>query len=46
MNAFDAASFGVFLHGLAGDTASEKKGKHSVMATDIVKALPEVIYHL
>jgi len=38
----DAASFGVFIHGLAGDIAREKMGTHSIMASDIIDALKDV----
>ena len=35
----DAASLGVWLHGLAGKKAEEKLGAHSVLASDIANAL-------
>lgn len=38
----DAASFGVYIHGLAGDYAREKMGTHSIMASDIIDALKDV----
>ena len=38
---FDAAVLGVYIHGLAGDIAAEKVGQVSLMATDIVEALPD-----
>ncbi len=31
----------VHLHGLAGDVARESMGEHSLVATDLLKALPE-----
>jgi ADP-dependent NAD(P)H-hydrate dehydratase / NAD(P)H-hydrate epimerase len=31
----------VYLHGLAGDVAAEKMGQHSLVATDLLTALPE-----
>ena len=37
--AFEAASKGVFLHGLAGDEAALKKGKHSMIASDLIENL-------
>ena len=37
--AFDAASKGVFLHGLAGDEAALKKGKHGMIASDLIENL-------
>jgi len=33
----------VYLHGLAGDVASETMGEQSLVATDLIKALPEAI---
>jgi NAD(P)H-hydrate epimerase len=39
MSAFDAAVTGVFLHGKAGDLATESAGQVSVIATDILKNL-------
>ena len=38
---FDATVLGVYIHGLAGDIAAEKLGQVSMMATDIIDALPE-----
>jgi ADP-dependent NAD(P)H-hydrate dehydratase / NAD(P)H-hydrate epimerase len=38
---FDAVIAAVHLHGLAGDVARESIGEHSLVATDLVKALPE-----
>lgn len=35
-----AATLGVYLHGLAGDLASEKRTVYSLMASDIIAALP------
>ena len=37
-----AATLGVYIHGLAGDIASEKLTQYSLMASDIINALPEV----
>ena len=37
-----AASYGVFIHGLAGDAAKNKLGTHAMMASDIIEALHEV----
>lgn len=37
----DACLVGTYLHGLAGDIAAEKFGKESLMASDIIDALPE-----
>ncbi len=40
MSNFDAAVCGVYLHGLAGDIAAEELGQVSLIATDIIDALP------
>jgi ADP-dependent NAD(P)H-hydrate dehydratase / NAD(P)H-hydrate epimerase len=37
----EAVTSAVFLHGLAGDVARESMGEHSLIATDLLKALPE-----
>jgi NAD(P)H-hydrate epimerase len=37
----EAALFGVYLHGLAGDFAAKVKGEYSLIAGDIVDFLPE-----
>jgi hydroxyethylthiazole kinase-like uncharacterized protein yjeF len=38
---FEAVLAVVYLHGLAGDVAGESTGEHSLVATDLIKALPE-----
>ena len=38
---FDAVIAAVYLHGLAGDIARESIGEQCLIATDLVKALPE-----
>lgn len=43
MSAFEAAALGVYLHGLAGDHAMREKGVYSLMASDIIEALPCVV---
>lgn len=40
---FEAAAAGVYLHGLSGDDAREKKGAYSVLASDILDAIGNVI---
>ena len=40
--AMDAAKAGVFLHGRAGDVAAARRGKTSMLATDLIDALGEV----
>ncbi len=37
----EAVIAAVHLHGLAGDVARESMGEHSMVATDLLKALPE-----
>ena len=37
----DAAPMGVYLHGLAGDAAAKKLGRHSMMARDIVDGITD-----
>ena len=39
--AFKSVMAAVYLHGLAGDIACEHLGEHSLVATDLIKALPE-----
>jgi NAD(P)H-hydrate epimerase len=41
LNNFDATVLGVYIHGLAGDIAAKKIGQVSLMATDIIEALPK-----
>jgi NAD(P)H-hydrate epimerase len=41
MSPYDAACLGVYLHGKAGDLAARKVGQVSLMATDLLAALPE-----
>lgn len=43
MDRFDAASFGVFVHGLCGDEAREKLGAHSVLAGDLIEMVSAVL---
>jgi NAD(P)H-hydrate epimerase len=40
-HALDAAALAVYLHGLAGDLASESVGENSLVATDLVRFLPQ-----
>lgn len=42
MNAYEAASVGVYLHGMAGDAAASRLGEYACMAGDIVEALAEL----
>jgi NAD(P)H-hydrate epimerase len=41
LSSFDAAVLAVYIHGLAGDIASEKIGQISLISTDIIDALGE-----
>jgi NAD(P)H-hydrate epimerase len=41
LSPFDAACLGARLHGKAGDVAARKLGQTSLMATDLLNALPE-----
>ena len=41
LNSFDATVLGVYVHGLAGDIAAARLGQVSLIATDIIDALPE-----
>lgn len=39
----DAAIYGVYIHGLAGDYAAEKKGQYALIASDIIDNLPDAL---
>jgi NAD(P)H-hydrate epimerase len=43
LNAFDAAKYAVYLHGLAGDLAAKEKTEISLIASDIIDKIPEAI---
>jgi NAD(P)H-hydrate epimerase len=40
-HALEASALAVYLHGLAGDIASESVGESSMVATDLVRFLPQ-----
>ena len=42
----EACRMGVYIHGLAGDIAAERLGEDSVMASDIIDALPAAFMRL
>ena len=46
MSPFNAAQLAVYVHGLAGDIAAEKKGQISLIATDIIDSLPEAFMNM
>ncbi|MBF0521790.1 MAG: NAD(P)H-hydrate dehydratase [Candidatus Omnitrophica bacterium] len=43
LSAFDAAKFGSYIHGKAGDLAAKKRGKISLIPTDILDLIPEAL---
>ena len=43
MPLFEAATLGVYIHGLAGDAAADELGEYSVMASDIIEHISTVI---
>lgn len=42
----EAAMLGVYMHGLAGDLAAKDKGEYSLIASDIIEALPAAFREL
>lgn len=43
LTGYEAACIGVYLHGLAGDSARDKKGDYSVLASDIIDGISDVL---
>ncbi|MEK6727297.1 MAG: NAD(P)H-hydrate dehydratase [Candidatus Omnitrophota bacterium] len=43
LDAFSAAKFAVYLHGLAGDLAAKEKTQTSLIASDIIDKIPKAI---
>lgn len=43
MQADEAAVLGVYLHGAAGNLAAGRYGRHSMMATDMIEQIPELL---
>jgi len=46
LSPFDAAKYGTFIHGFAGDIASKKTSQISLIASDIIKYLPAALRKL
>jgi NAD(P)H-hydrate epimerase len=46
LNPRDAAIAGTYVHGLAGDVAASKKGERSLIATDLIEAIPTLLRDL
>lgn len=46
LSSYQVVVTGVFLHGLAGDIAANEKGQESLLARDIIAALPTAIQQL
>ncbi|MDP3261197.1 MAG: NAD(P)H-hydrate dehydratase, partial [Thermodesulfovibrionales bacterium] len=46
LNPLEASILGVYMHGLAGDIAAKDKGEHSLIASDIIDAIPEAFSFL
>jgi NAD(P)H-hydrate epimerase len=42
----DACVLGVYLHGLAGDLAVQELGEESLLASDIIRYLPQAFKRL
>ena len=42
----NAAALGVYLHGLAGDIVAETSGMHGLIASDVLKTVPQAISSL
>ncbi|MDI6759034.1 MAG: NAD(P)H-hydrate dehydratase [Candidatus Omnitrophota bacterium] len=43
LSTFEAAKYAVYLHGLAGDLAADEKTQLGMIASDIIKKIPEAI---
>jgi len=46
LNPLNASINGVYIHGLAGDLTSEKKGENSMIASDLIESLPDAFRYL
>ncbi len=43
LSAYEAAKYGAYIHGKAGDLAAKNKGRISLIASDIIESLPKVL---
>lgn len=43
LDLFEAACMGVFLHGLGGDAAAQKRGRHGIKAGDIIDGITDIM---
>ena len=46
LNLIDAATIGVYIHGLVGDKARKKIGNRGTIASDLIKFIPKVLKEL
>jgi NAD(P)H-hydrate epimerase len=46
LNAYDASRLGTYVHGHAGDTAADEIGQLSIIATDVLRGLPNSLRHV
>jgi ADP-dependent NAD(P)H-hydrate dehydratase len=46
LNAYDAARLGTYIHGHAGDAAAEDQGHMSLIASDMLRYLPDSLRHV
>lgn len=46
MDCFEAAKLGVYLHGLSGEIASKNLTEYGVLASDLVRFIPNAIFEL
>jgi ADP-dependent NAD(P)H-hydrate dehydratase / NAD(P)H-hydrate epimerase len=46
LDLYNAAILGAYVHGLAGEIVSEKKGIHGVMAGDVLESLPDALLEI
>ena len=42
-DSFEAAALGVYVNGLAGDDAAARLSEYSVMASDVIDSLPNIL---